>query len=38
MRMEELVVERSVLGSSVAWVEMLARSDINVLSRAKLEM
>ncbi|KUJ13409.1 uncharacterized protein LY89DRAFT_687533 [Mollisia scopiformis] len=37
VRQEELLVEHSVVASTVTWVEMLAHSDVNVFSRAKLE-
>jgi len=37
VRQEELVVERSVVASHVTWVSMLAHSDVNVLSRARIE-
>lgn len=38
LRAEELLIERSVVGSTVAWVDLLAKSDVNIFSRAKLEM
>lgn len=37
VRQEELMVEHSVVGSVVTWVDMLADSDVNVFSRARLE-
>jgi len=37
VRQEELMIEHSVVGSTVTWVDMLAHSDVNVFSRAKLE-
>lgn len=37
MRQEELVVEHSIVGSTVTWVSLLEHSDVNVFSRAKFE-
>ncbi|KAE8450807.1 hypothetical protein EG329_005720 [Mollisiaceae sp. DMI_Dod_QoI] len=37
IRQEELTVERSVVASHVTWVSILAHSDVNVLSRARIE-